>query len=103
MPSEPRWLPGPTVGALRAALRTVAPGLAEAAIVPRKLEPSDDPQWCAGTAVIDDRFVVKFAWSRTAARRAVREASILAALARAAPRLPLPPVVVPGLPGPDRH
>jgi hypothetical protein len=43
------WLDEPTVGALRAALRMVAPDLAEAAIVPRGLEPSDDPQYCAAS------------------------------------------------------
>jgi hypothetical protein len=50
---EPTWLDEPTVDALRAALRTVAPDLAEATIVPRGLEPSGDPQYCTASAVVD--------------------------------------------------
>src|SRR5579875_329854 len=79
--------------ALRAALRTVAPDLADAAIVPRGLEPSDDPQYCTVSAVVDGRFVVKFAWSGPAALRTYRQAQTLDALRTAAPRLPLPEVV----------
>ncbi|MFI5908509.1 phosphotransferase family protein [Dactylosporangium sp. NPDC051541] len=41
------WLAEPTVDALRAALRAVAPELAGATIVPRGLAPKDDPRWCA--------------------------------------------------------
>jgi hypothetical protein len=59
----------PTVDAVRAALRTVAPDLADGVIVTRGLEPSDDPQWCAATAEVDGRFVVKFAWARPPALR----------------------------------
>lgn len=91
---EPTWLGEPTVDALRAALRTVAPDLAEGTIVPRGLEPGDDPQWCSASAVVDGRFVVKFAWSRPAALRVCHQARILSALGKAAPRLPLPEVVV---------
>ncbi|WP_281428318.1 hypothetical protein [Actinoplanes hulinensis] len=39
------WLDEPTVDALRAALRMVTPDLADGVIVPRGLEPSDDPHW----------------------------------------------------------
>jgi hypothetical protein len=84
------WLDEPTVGALRAALRMVAPDLAEAAIVPRGLEPSDDPQYCAASAVVDGRFVVRFAWAGPAALRICHQAQILDALRTATPRLPLP-------------
>jgi aminoglycoside phosphotransferase (APT) family kinase protein len=90
---ELAWLDEPTVAALRAALRTVAPELAEGTIVPRGLEPSDDPQWCSASAVVDGRFVVKFAWSRPAALRVCRQAQVLDALRAATPRLPLPSVV----------
>lgn len=100
------WLPEPTVEALRAALRTVAPRLAEGTIVPRGLEPNDDPRWCAAGAVVHargdgpvggpggGRYVVKFAWSRTAALRVRHQARVLAALRTAAPELPVPEVVV---------
>lgn len=40
------WLTEPTVGALQAALRPVAPDLAEGTIVPRGLESNDDPRRC---------------------------------------------------------
>ena len=71
------WLGEPTVDALRAGLRTVAPDLAEAPIVPRGLEPSDDPQYCKASAVVDGRFVVRFAWARPAALRICHQAQIL--------------------------
>jgi aminoglycoside phosphotransferase (APT) family kinase protein len=87
------WLDEPTVDALRAALRMVAPDLAEATIVPRGLEPSGDPQYCTASAVVDGRFVVKFAWAWPAALRICRQAQILDALRTASPRLPLSEVV----------
>ncbi|GAB2604551.1 hypothetical protein Aab01nite_78250 [Paractinoplanes abujensis] len=95
------WLPGPSVEALRAALRTVAPALAEGAIVPRRttpdppqgLSPSTPPEWRASTAVVDGRYVVKFAWAEPPARRIVHQARILELLRAAAPDLPLPHVV----------
>jgi aminoglycoside phosphotransferase (APT) family kinase protein len=87
------WLDEPTVDALRAALRTVAPNLAEGTVVPRGLEPNDDPQWCAASAVVDGRFVVKFAWARPPAVRICHQAQVLDALRTAAPRLALPDVV----------
>ena len=91
---ELTWLDEPTVDALRAALCTVAPDLAEATIVPRGLEPSGDPQYCTASAVIDGRFVVKFAWAWAAALRICHQAQILDALrtATATSRLPLPEV-----------
>jgi aminoglycoside phosphotransferase (APT) family kinase protein len=87
------WLPEPTVDALRAALRAVVPGLAARTIVPRGLEPSDDPQWCAATAVVDGGVVVKFAWAEPPARRILYQARVLDALRAATSRLPLPEVV----------
>lgn len=90
---ELTWLDEPTVDALRAALHIVVPDLAEGTIVPRGLEPSDDPQWRAASAVVDGRFVVKFAWARPPALRICHQAQILDVLRTAAPRLPLPEVV----------
>ncbi|MFF5290016.1 phosphotransferase family protein [Paractinoplanes globisporus] len=87
------WLSEPTVEALRAGLRTVSPDLADGTIVPRGLEPSDDPQWCAASAVVDGRFVVKFAWAEPPALRICHQVRLMAALRAAAPRLPLPIVV----------
>ncbi|MGK5678705.1 phosphotransferase family protein [Actinoplanes sp. URMC 104] len=90
---NPTWLPAPTVEALRAALRTVAPDLADRPVRVRRLIPETDPQWCAATAVVDDRVVVKFAWSHPAALRVCAQARTLTALRTAAPQLPLPEVV----------
>lgn len=90
---ELTWLAEPTVDALRAALRILAPDLAESTIVPRGLEPNNDPQWCAASAVVGNRFVVKFAWAEPPALRICHQARILDALRTAAPRLPLPEVV----------
>lgn len=90
---ELTWLGEPTVDALRAALRTVAPDLADATIVPRGLEPNDDPRYCTASAVVDGRFVVKFAWAWPAALRICHQAQILEALRMATPRLPLPEVM----------
>ncbi|MEV0899453.1 aminoglycoside phosphotransferase family protein [Actinoplanes sp. NPDC049802] len=87
------WLAEPTVNALRAALHTVAPQLADGTITPRNLEPSDDPQWCTASADIDGRFVVKFAWAHPPALRIRHQIRMLDALRAAAPRLPLPTVV----------
>src|SRR3954469_3325342 len=87
------WLDEPTVDALRAALRAVAPHLADGTIVPRGLAPSDDPQWCAASAEVDGRFVVKFAWAQSPALRICHQVRVLEALRVAAPRLPLPVVV----------
>lgn len=86
------WLEEPTVDALRDALRRVVPELADATIVPRGLEPSDDPQYCKASAVVGGRFVVKFAWARAAASRVCLQAQILETLQTAAARLPLPEV-----------
>ena len=87
------WLGEPTVAALRIALRAVEPDLADGTIVPRGLEPSDDPRGCKASAVVGGRFVVKFAWSRPAALRVLHQAQVLDALRAAVPWLPLPPVV----------
>jgi hypothetical protein len=86
------WLGAPTVGALRRALRRVPPELAGGTIVPRGLEPNDDPRWCGASVVVDGRFVVEFAWARPPAARIVHEARVLAVLHRAVPHLPLPEV-----------
>lgn len=95
---ESAWLREPTIEALRAGLRVVAPELAEGAIVPRGLAPSDDPRYCAASAVVDrqvrGRFVVKFAWARESALRIRHQAQVLDVLRRVAPWLPVSEVVV---------
>ncbi|MET0415565.1 MAG: hypothetical protein ABW022_06035 [Actinoplanes sp.] len=78
------WLAEPTVDALRSALRTVASDLAGGTIVARGLTPDDDPQWCSASAVVGDRFVVKFAWAEPPARRILHQVRLLDALRAAA-------------------
>jgi hypothetical protein len=89
----PSWLAEPTVDALRAALRGIAPDLADGAIAPRGLEPKNDPQWCSASAVVDGRFEVRFAWAEPPALRICYQVRLLDALRTGAPRLPLPTVV----------
>ncbi|MEV0717461.1 aminoglycoside phosphotransferase family protein [Asanoa sp. NPDC050611] len=62
------------------ALREVAPELAGGAIELRARRVESDPVWWSSTAVVDGRFVAKFAWSRPAAARVAREIGVLAAL-----------------------
>jgi hypothetical protein len=46
-----------------------------------KLVGKDDPLWWASSAIVGERFVAKFAWSRPAALRIAHEIAVLAALA----------------------
>jgi aminoglycoside phosphotransferase (APT) family kinase protein len=59
----------------------------------RAARQADDPEWRAASAVVDGRFVVKFAWARPPALRICHQAKVLEALRTAAPGLPLPEVV----------
>ena len=52
-----------------------------------------DPLWWSSSAVVDERFIVKFAWSRPAALRLAHEIGVLTALSRE-PRVPFLPEVV---------
>jgi hypothetical protein len=47
-------------------------------------DPAEDPRYQSGTAVTGGRFIVKFAWSGTAARGVAREIGVVTALARGA-------------------
>ena len=53
----------------------------------------DDPVWQSGATIVDERFVVKYAWSRPAALSLAREIGALTALT-AEPRVPYLPEVV---------
>jgi aminoglycoside phosphotransferase (APT) family kinase protein len=87
------WLPDPSESSIREAVASAVPALAGAEIDLASEFTTSDPEWCAGTAVVGRGFVVKVAWSEPAAIRVVREARLLAALADAAPELPLPRLV----------
>ena len=74
--------------AVGAALRVVAPELGDCPVVVREPIGADDPLWQSASAVVDGRFVVKFAWSRLAGLRLAHEIAVLGALAPAVPFLP---------------
>jgi aminoglycoside phosphotransferase (APT) family kinase protein len=66
---------------IAAALKQVAPALGDYPIVVREPVGDDDPLWRSATAVVGERFVAKYAWSRPAALRLAHEIAVLEALA----------------------
>lgn len=54
---------------------------------------ASDPRWWSSSAVVDGRFVVKFAWSQTRATLLWREGVVMERLATSEPALPIPEVV----------
>ena len=91
--SEMRWLAECSAAALGAALRAVAPELSGYSITLPEPGAQEDPLWWSSSAVLGERFIAKFAWSRPAAIRLAHEIGTLTALARA-PRVPFLPEVV---------
>jgi aminoglycoside phosphotransferase (APT) family kinase protein len=79
--------------AIAEALKQVAPALGDHPIAVRESAGEDDPVWWSATAVVGERFVAKFAWSRPAALRLAHEIAVLDALARE-PAVPFLPEVV---------
>lgn len=79
--------------AIAEALRQVAPALGDDSIAVRESASEDDPLWWSASAVVGERFVAKFAWSRPAALRLAYEIAVLEALARE-PAIPFLPDVV---------
>ena len=78
---------------LRAALAQFVPQLAQVVLRINPTIPSPDPDWWAGSAVIDERYFVKFAWSAEKAAMHAREGILLDRLASVALKLPLPELV----------
>jgi aminoglycoside phosphotransferase (APT) family kinase protein len=88
------WLEDASEASLRSALSRAAPGLAD---LPLRMSPvlsSPNPLWWSSSAVIDESFVVKFAWSQPRAQRLWREGMILERLRSMAPALAIPDVVL---------
>jgi aminoglycoside phosphotransferase (APT) family kinase protein len=87
------WFPDGSVQALRAVLERNVPELAsgEITLLPR-IELAD-PQWWDGSAMVDNTFFVKFAWSEQAAQTVWREACIMQALSSHTPSLLTPRVI----------
>jgi len=90
-----RWLAECSAVALGEALRVVAPELSGGPVTVPVPDPAvkGDPLWWSSSAVVCERFIVKFAWSRPAALRLAHEIGVLTALTRE-PRVPFLPEVV---------
>lgn len=71
-----------------------APELADLPIRVNPWHAASDPLWWSSSAVVDDRFVVKFAWSEIRAERLWREGMVLERLRAQAPLLALPELAV---------
>ena len=91
--SSESWLRDASEGSLRAALRAGVPRLAELPIRINEHLPSSNPLWWSATAFIDERFVVKYAWSEIRAARLWREGILMERLRALEPAMPLPEVV----------
>jgi aminoglycoside phosphotransferase (APT) family kinase protein len=88
------WLEDGTEQSLRAAMARCAPGLAGLPIRINARHAQANPLWWSSSAVVDDRFVVKFAWSEVRAIRLWREGIVLERLRTLEPSLPIPELVV---------
>ena len=89
------WLPDGTEESLRSALAVGAPALAALPLVVNLRHTQSNPLYWSSSAVVDGRFVVKFAWSEVRATSLWREGVILQRLGTQCPSLPVPaPVVV---------
>ena len=87
------WLESGSLDQVRWALSQVLPALAERPVVLSDRVITGDPRFFQGSAVVDNAYVVKFAWSEPAARRIVHEARILRTLGDAAEGLAAPRLV----------
>lgn len=88
------WLSGRSVASVRSTLRRHAPELSDDALELQPWIEQSDPQWWYGSAVIDKRRFVKFAWSRPAAQKVWHEPRILDAFSAYPTTLRTPRVVV---------
>jgi hypothetical protein len=84
------WLEDGTEQSLRAAMARCAPGLAGLPIRINARHAQSNPLWWSSSAVVDDRFFVKFAWSEARAIRLWREGIVLERLRTLEPSLPIP-------------
>src|ERR1700737_1214975 len=67
-----RWLREASPAAVADALRMAAPDLAGLPVTIPSLAGQDDPVWQMSTAALGEDYIVKFAWSRAAAREEQR-------------------------------
>lgn len=88
------WLRDGSEESLRSAIAVCAP---ELATLPIRINPRhavSNPLWWSSSAVVDGRYVAKFAWSEIRAVRLWREGMVLERLRTQAPLLALPEVMV---------
>ena len=83
-----------TEESLRAAMASCAPQLADLPIRISARHAQSNPLYWSSSAVLDERFVVKFAWSEVRATRLWREGIVLERLRALEPALPVPELVV---------
>ena len=88
-----RWLREPSPAAVADALRMAAPDLAGLPVTIPSLAGQDDPVWQMSTAALGEDYIVKFAWSRAAARFVLHQIRVLEMLA-VEPAVPYLPEVV---------
>ncbi len=90
-----RWLAECSAVAFSEALQAVAPELSGFPVTVPRPDPAAqaDPLYWSSSAVVGERFIAKFAWSRPAALRLANEIGVLTALARE-PKVPFLPEVV---------
>jgi hypothetical protein len=72
----PSWLQDGSAASIRAAISASMQDSTASIVTSEWLE-QPHPRWWRGSATIDERFVVKYAWSEMAAARLRREAEIL--------------------------
>lgn len=86
------WLTEPALDEVRSALEQLDPALAGR---PIELNPwvAQHPKWHKASAVVDDSYLVKFAWSQPAAQRVVHETTVLGVLHHGLNRPAIPEVV----------
>jgi aminoglycoside phosphotransferase (APT) family kinase protein len=87
------WLREPSPAAIADALRVAAPDLAGLPVTMPSVTGQDDPVWHMSTAALGEDYIVKFAWSRAAARFVLHQIRVLETLA-ADPAVPFLPEVV---------
>lgn len=86
------WLPDSTEKSVRDALARVAPDLVlRRMVVTPKAQQPNSLYW-SGSAIVDGRFAVKFAWAEAPAIRVWREGVLLQRLAATDPHLAIPRV-----------
>ncbi len=87
------WLRDGSEESLRSALALVVPELAARPLRIKPRHPSSNQLWWSASAVIDECFVVKYAWSRLRAMRLWREGVLLQRLCTHDPSLAIPELV----------